>query len=197
MSERAMKPVLSEAVLGEGASRLARQTMLVAAGVVLIAAAAKVAVPMWPVPITMTTFAVLTVGAAYGPGLGLATLLTYLAVGAAGVPVFAGETAGLSYMLGGTGGYLVGYALAAGVLGWAARRGLDRTVLGMAAALLAGNLAIYVPGLLWLNQMPYAEGWAWTVENGALPFLLGDALKLVLAAMVLPLAWRLTGRGRD
>ena len=197
MTGRTMTPVLREALLpGDRTSGLVRDGALVVAGVLALWAAAKIAVPMWPVPITMTTFAVLTIGAAYGPGLGLATVLAYLAVGAAGVPLFAGDTAGLAYVLGGTGGYLVGYALAAGVLGIAARRGLDRTVGGTVLALLAGTVAIYIPGLLWLGQMPYAEGVAWTIEKGALPFLIGDALKVALAALVLPTAWRLVGRAR-
>ena len=104
-------------------------------------------------PITLGTFAVLTIGAAYGPRLGLATILGWMLVGALGFDVFAGSSAekhGLAYMMGATGGYLVGYVLATLALGFAARRGWDRSVGGMAAALLVGNVLIYVPGLLWL-----------------------------------------------
>ena len=113
--------------------------------------------PVWPspVPITLGTFAVLTIGAAYGPRLGLVTILAYLAIGALGFDVFAGSSAeknGLAYMLGGTGGYLVGYALAVLVLGFAARRGWDRSVPGMAAAMLVGNVVIYAAGLAWLTS---------------------------------------------
>ena len=99
--------------------------------------------------ISLGTFAVLTIGAAYGPRLGLVTILGYLAIGALGFDVFAGSSAekhGLAYMLGGTGGYLVGYLLAMLALGFAARRGWDRSVPGMAAAMLVGNVLIYVAG---------------------------------------------------
>jgi biotin transport system substrate-specific component len=124
-------------------------------------------------------------------------VLAYLALGATGVDVFAGsgaEASGLAYMMGGTGGYLVGYALAAAALGWAARRGWDRSHGRMALAMLIGNAIIYVPGLLWLGQL---YGWdqpilAW----GLWPFLIGDALKLALAALLFPLAWRAVGAAR-
>ena len=163
----------------------------------LLAIAAKIKVPMWPVPITMGTFAVLTIGAAYGARLGLVTILAYMLVGAAGFDVFAGssaEAAGLEYMLGGTGGYLVGYVLATLALGALAQRDWDRSVPWMALAMLIGNVLIYVPGLLWLGQL---YGWdkpilAW----GLTPFLIGDGLKLALAALVLPGAWALVGRAR-
>ncbi|WP_106160219.1 biotin transporter BioY [Hasllibacter halocynthiae] len=180
----------------EGRALWAKRAAAVALGVAILATSAKISVPMWPVPITMGTFAVLTLGAAYGPRLGLATILLYMAVGAAGVPLFAGESAGLAYMLGGTGGYLLGYVLATVALGLAARAGWDRSTGGMAAALLAGNALIYVPGLIWLNQMPYAEGWSWTLAAGLTPFLLGDAIKLVLAALLIPAAWKLLGSAR-
>lgn len=175
-----------------GAGALAMRAALVAAGVMILAISAKIAVPMWPVPITMGTFAVLTIGAAYGPGLGLTTILAYLAVGALGADVFqgsGGETGGLAYMMGGTGGYLVGYALAAVVLGAAARRGWDRGAGRMALALLAGNAVIYIPGLLWLGQL---HGWDQPILTwGLWPFLIGDALKLALAALIVPALWRL------
>ena len=179
----------------EGVALRVRQVALVLAGVLVLAIAAKIKVPMWPVPITMGTFAVLTIGAAYGARLGLVTVLGYMIVGALGFDVFAGssaETAGLTYMMGGTGGYLVGYVLATLALGALAQRGWDRSVLWMAAAMLIGTVLVYVPGLLWLGQL---YGWdkpilAW----GLTPFLIGDALKLALAALLLPAAWKLVGR---
>ncbi len=190
--------VLSD-VLGTktGAGQAVKEVGLVLAGIVLLAVAAKIKVPMWPVPITMGTFAVLTVGAAYGARLGLITIMGYMLVGAAGFDVFAGSTAetyGLSYMMGGTGGYLVGYVLATVALGLLAQRGWDRSVGWMALAMLIGNVLIYVPGLAWLGQL---YGWdkpilAW----GLTPFLLGDAIKLALAALTLPAAWALVRRVR-
>lgn len=181
----------------EGTALRIKQAVLVVLGIALLAVAAKIKVPMWPVPITMGTFAVLTIGAAYGARLGLATILGYMIVGALGFDVFAGSSAekfGLTYMMGGTGGYLVGYVLATMALGALAQRGWDRSVLWMALAMLIGNALIYVPGLAWLGQL---YGWdkpilAW----GLTPFLIGDALKLALVALILPAAWKLAGRAR-
>jgi biotin transport system substrate-specific component len=176
------------------AARWMRAAILVSLGVVAMAIAAKVRIPMWPVPITMQTLVVLTVGAAYGAGLGMVTMLAYLAVGALGFDIFTSSSAennGLAYMMGGSGGYLVGFVLAAGVLGWLARKGWDRSIPMMALAMLIGSALIYIPGLVWLNMQPYAQGWSWTIANGLTPFLIGDALKLALAALVMPALWTL------
>ncbi|MDE0983792.1 MAG: biotin transporter BioY [Yoonia sp.] len=181
----------------EGRLRLAKQAVLVLVGIAALAIFAKIKVPMYPVPITMGTFAVLTVGAAYGPRLGMATIIGYMLVGALGFDVFAGssaEASGLTYMMGGTGGYLVGYVLATLALGMAARAGWDRSVGKMALAMLIGNALIYIPGLIWLGQL---YGWdqpilAW----GLTPFLIGDALKLALAAVLVPGLWKLIGNAR-
>ncbi|MEM8536806.1 MAG: biotin transporter BioY [Pseudomonadota bacterium] len=192
--------VLTEAFgPSEGAALRIKQAVMVILGVMALALTAKIQVfiPGNPVPITLTTFGVLTIGAAYGARLGLITVLGYLFIGALGFDVFAGssaEKAGLVYMMGGTGGYLVGYALAAMALGYAARRGWDRNVLLMAVAMLIGNALIYVPGLLWLHQ--FASGWEQTLAWGITPFLLGDALKLALAALLLPAMWKLVGNAR-
>jgi biotin transport system substrate-specific component len=193
-----MNRVLTEAVApSEGAALWAKRAALVALGVAAMVVAAKIRVPFWPVPITMQTFVVLSIGAAYGMRLGVATILAYLAVGALGFDVFTGSSAaenGLSYMAGSTGGYLVGFALAAGFLGWAARRGWDRSHGRMALAMLIGSVLIYAPGVAWLGVL---FGWdqpilAW----GLYPFLLGDALKLGLAALLFPLAWKAVGSAR-
>lgn len=189
--------VLTEAFgANEGTRLRVKQAGLLVLGIAALAIMAKVQVflPGNPVPITLTTFGVLTIGAAYGARLGLLTVLGYLALGAMGASVFAGEQAGLTYMMGGTGGYLVGYALAAAALGWFARAGWDRSVLRMVVAMLVGNALIYVPGLLWLNG--FAESWSQTLEWGITPFLIGDALKLALAALLLPVVWKLVGRAR-
>lgn len=191
-------PVLTEAFgPTEGAALIIKQVALVALGIIALAIFAKIKIPMWPVPITMGTFAVLTIGAAYGPRLGLMTIMGYMIVGALGFDVFAGSSAesyGLAYMMGGTGGYLLGYVLATLALGWAARRGWDRSILMMALAMLIGNILIYAPGLAWLGQL---YGWDKPIlEWGLTPFLLGDALKLVLAALVVPGLWKLVGAAR-
>jgi len=198
MSTTTARPVLSE-VFGpsEGASLRVKQAVLVILGVAALTLAANIRVPMWPVPITMQTFAVLTVGAAYGARLGLVTLLAYLALGAAGVSVFTGEGAGLAYMMGPTGGYLAGFAVAAGVMGWLAQRGWDRSVLSMVAALLIGNAIIYAFGMPWMAYLFLAEkGAAWVMQWGMTNFLLGDALKLALAALLVPAVWKAVGNAR-
>jgi biotin transport system substrate-specific component len=200
MADTASRNVLTEAVWpAEGARLWVKRAALVVLGVAALAIAAKIKVPLWPspVPITMGTFAVLTIGAAYGPRLGLATILAYMVIGALGFDVFTNSSAeanGIAYMLGGTGGYLVGYVLAVLALGFAARRGWDRSVAGMAGAMLIGTLLIYIPGVLWLGQL---YGWdqpifAW----GLTPFLIGDALKLGLAALLVPGLWSLIGSAR-
>lgn len=182
----------------EGTALLVKQVVLVALGIVALAVAAKIKVPMWPVPITMGTFAVLTIGTAYGARLGLITMLGYLLVGALGFDVFAGSSAekfGLTYMMGGTGGYLVGYLMATVLLGVLAARGWDRSVVKLALALLLANVLIYVPGLLWLGQL---YGWDKPIlEWGLTPFLLGDAIKLGLAALLIPAVWKLVGDARS
>ncbi|MDF1854757.1 biotin transporter BioY [Pseudooceanicola sp.] len=183
----------------EGSALRIKQAILVVAGIALLTLMAqiKIAVPPSPVAINMGTFAVLSIGAAYGARLGLTTILGYMLIGVLGFDVFQSSTAelsGIAYMTGSTGGYLVGYVLATGVLGLLARRGWDRSVLWMALAMLIGNLVLYVPGLLWLGTL---HGWdkpilAW----GLTPFVIGDAMKLALAALLLPAVWKLVGRAR-
>ena len=184
----------------EGSALRVKQAVLVVLGIMALAIAAKIKVPMFPspVPITLGTFAVLTIGATYGPRLGLVTILGYMLIGALGFDVFASSSAeknGLIYMMGGTGGYLVGYVLAVGYLGWASRRGLDRTIEGMGGALLVANALIYVPGVLWLYQ--FTSGWEQTMEWGLTPYIIGDLIKLGLAALLVPALWKLIGSARS
>lgn len=190
-----MTPVLSETLLPAAGARLwLKRAALVALGVAALTVAANIRVPFWPVPITMQTFVVLGLGAAYGLRLGVATVLGYLLLGALGFGVFTGEGAGLAYMAGSTGGYLVGFLMAAAFLGWAARQGWDRSVPMMALAMLGGSALIYAPGVLWLGVLFGFDQpiLAW----GLYPFLLGDALKLALAALLFPAVWRLVGDAR-
>ena len=190
--------VLSEVLAPqEGTQLLLKKAVLVMAGIAFLAIAAKIKVPMFPVPMTMGTFAVLTMGAAYGARLGLVTILGYMLIGALGFDIFAGSSAenfGLTYMKGGTGGYLVGYVLAVLALGTLARAGWDRSAPKMAGAMLLGNALIYVPGLIWLGML---YGWDKPIlQWGLTPFLLGDVLKLAMAAIILPLTWKMVGRAR-
>jgi biotin transport system substrate-specific component len=202
---------LAEAIWPAGGTGLAlRQAVLVVLGIAVLAMAAqvKVAVPPSPVAVNLGTLAVLGIGAAYGPRLGLATILGYMGVGALGFDVFQGSTAelnGVAYMMGATGGYLVGYVLAVLVMGLLARRGWDRSVLWMALAMLIGNAILYVPGLAWLHHLiaagmfrpeSYASAWEQTLAWGLTPFVIGDLMKLAVAALLLPAAWRLVGRAR-
>ena len=172
-----------------------RNVVLAVVGTMLLTLSAKVQVPFYPVPMTMQTFVVLGLGMAYGWRLGGATMVLYLVEGAAGLPVFAGtpeKGIGLAYMLGGTGGYLVGFVLAAMAVGWFAEKGWDRSVIGTAFAMMVGNAIIYIPGILYLGVL---FGWDKPIiEWGFTPFLLGDLVKLALAAAVMPMAWKVLGK---
>jgi len=187
---------LANAVWSEDKSNaLMRNVALAVAGSIVLWISAKIQIPFYPVPLTMTTLAVLLIGAAYGWRLGLVTVALYLAEGAAGLPVFAGtpeKGIGLAYMLGGTGGYLVGYLLAVGAVGWLAERGFDRNFFTTALAMLVGNVLIYAPGLLWLGIL---FGWDKPIlEWGLTPFIYGDLTKLAMAAAILPATWVLVNK---
>src|SRR5918996_3387164 len=162
-----------------GGSRLLRAAVLALAGSALLTLSAKLQVPFYPVPMTMQTLVALLLGLAYGFPLGLATVLLYLAEGAAGLPVFAGtpeKGIGLAYLAGPTGGYLIGFALAAAITGWIAERRRDVGPLALAG--IAGSGAIFPPRVLWLGRL---VGFEQALGLGLAPFLLGDLLKAVLA----------------
>jgi len=212
MASNTSSGVLTDALWpAEGTQRRVKQVLLVVGGILLMTLAAKikVAVPPSPVAVNLGTFAVLTIGAAYGLRLGLVTILGYMLIGALGFDIFQSSTSqlnGLNYMMGSTGGYLVGYVMAVAALGWLAQRRWDRSVVLMALAMLIGNVLLYLPGLAWLSQWIVATGkldlvtygslWDQTLTWGATPFLIGDAMKLALAALLLPAAWALVGRKR-
>jgi biotin transport system substrate-specific component len=163
---------------------------LVVAGSLLLALSAQIAVPLpfSPVPVTGQTFAVLLIGAALGSRLGSAAVLLYLIEGAAGLPVFApGTTLGVARLLGPTGGYLVGFVAGAAVVGALAERGWDRDLVRAAAAMLAGEVVIYLFGLIGLARFVPADQ---LLTAGLVPFIPGDIVKVALAALALPLAWR-------
>ena len=147
-------PSLSEALFLESSvsntQRNIRYAVLALAGSALIALCAKISVPFFPVPLTLQTFAVFLIGLTYGWRLGGITIVLYLAEGVLGLPVFAGGKSGLIVLMGPTAGYLVGFSLAATACGWFAERGFDRSYAKLFAALLVGNILLYVPGLLWL-----------------------------------------------
>ena len=155
------------------------------AGLALLTISAHIKIPFYPVPLTMQTLIVLGIGMTYGARLGGITLLGYLAAGLIGLPVFAGG-AGMAYMMGPTGGYLAGFFAAAVVLGALAERGWTSNWATATAAMLMGNAIIYLLGVGWLTSL---IGWEKAVKFGLLPFLYGDALKLIIAALGIPYLW--------
>ena len=180
----------------------ARVTFEIACAVVgsfLIAGLAQISfsLPFTPVPITGQTLGVLLVGAAYGPGLGAATILLYLVWAVVGLPVLAPvdgvHATGLDVLrlTAATGGYLWGFVLAAALTGWLARRGWDRTFRSSIGAMLLGSIVIYAVALPWLHHVMGSSTIEETLQAGLYPFIIGDTLKLLAAAGVLPAAWAL------
>lgn len=162
---------------------------LVGAGAALIAVAAQIQIPMIPVPMTMQTFAVLLVAATLGFSRGAASTALYLALGAFGLPVFAGAAALKAAMP--TLGYLIGFVLAAAVIGFLAEKGFTKNPLKLALAFTAGSLVVYSSGVIGLMAILGID-FTTALSVGVIPFLIGDAVKAVLAAALLPLAWKLT-----
>jgi biotin transport system substrate-specific component len=173
-------------------SGLLVDVLLVIAGAGLVSLAAQIEIPLGftPVPISGQTFAVLLVGASLGPLLGASSLLLYFCVGLVGAPVYSGGDSGWSIVKGATGGYLVGFIVAAALTGWLAQRRWDRHFNSAVAAMLSGSVVIYLFGLPWLARQIDA-GVEDTLEAGLYPFVVGDLIKLYLAGMLLPGAWRL------
>ncbi len=170
-----------------------RDIALVAAGAGLTGLAAQVSITtsLSPVPFTLETLAVLVTGAALGSVRGVLSMLLFVLAGAAGVPWFAGHTSGFS---GPSAGYLVGFVVAAGVVGELARRGNDRTVWRTALLMVAGNIVIYAFGVLWLMHDVPVYSFGQAVHYGMTVFLVSDLAKIVLAALAFPAAWKLARR---
>jgi biotin transport system substrate-specific component len=185
-------------------ARIAFQVACAVAGSLLIAGLAQISftLPFTPVPITGQTLGVLLVGAAYGSGLGAATLLLYLAWAVVGLPVLAPGADGthdtgiqVLRLTSVTGGYLWGFVLAAAVVGWLSRRGWDRSLRSSIGPMLLGSIVIYLVGVPWLMaalDVPLEKG----LELGLYPFVIGDTIKLLAAAGLLPAAWALLRRLR-
>jgi biotin transport system substrate-specific component len=193
MSTSAVSPERRPLVLADALpDAAARDVVLVIAGAVFVGLSAQVYIPLpfTPVPITGQTFAVLLAGAALGWQRGLVSMLLYLVAGVAGVPWFAEGSNGAAAP---TFGYIVGFVMAAAVVGRLACAGADRTPLRAAALMALGNLVIYLVGVPWLAaalDVPLGQA----VALGLTPFLVGDAVKVVVAAAVLPTAWSLLRR---
>ncbi|MDP7176017.1 MAG: biotin transporter BioY [SAR324 cluster bacterium] len=189
-------PSMSAALLlGEADSKIhraVRYTLLTLAGSALITLCTQISLPLFPVPMTLQTFAVFLIGLTYGWRLGGITVALYLLEGALGLPVFSGGKGGMIVFMGPTAGYLVGFLLAATACGWFAERGFDRSYFKLLVALLVGNVLLYAPGLLWLGTL---IGWDKPVlEYGLYPFIGGDLLKIVMAVLLLPTAWKVVNR---
>jgi len=181
-----------------GLARWLIEALFALGGVALLIASANVIIhlPFTPVPFTGQTFAVLLIGAAYGWRRGLSAVVLYLTVGTIGltfsigsfvISTFAAVAGATSY------GYLIGFALAVVIVGWLAERGWDRNLLTSIVAMLAGEIAIFACGVAWLAHF---FGWNAAIAFGLTPFLIGDSIKLVAAAVALPLAWLVVGRAR-
>lgn len=178
------------------ALRLATQAALAVAGTLVLAIAAKTKVPLGIVDMNLGTLAVMAIGVAFGWRLAVATLLLYLAEGAAGFPVFQGtpeKGIGLAYMVGPTGGYLAGYVVLAAIAGWAADRGFDRNFAKLFGALLVGEIIMMALGFGWLSSLIGVEK-AWTF--GVQPFILVDLVKIAIVAAAAPAVWSVIDRFR-
>ena len=187
----AVRPLATLALPESGAARFLAQVALVVAGTLLLTLASKTKVVLGPVDMNLGTLGVFVIAATFGFRLGLATLLLYMAEGVAGLPVFQStpeKGIGLAYMLGTTGGYLVGYVVAAAIVGWAADRGWDRNPIKLFGATLAGSAVILALGFAWLSGLiGFEKAWLF----GVAPFVLTDVVKAALAAAVVPAVWSL------
>lgn len=199
------RPVLADRVLPRS---LVTDAALVVGGAALTAGLAQVAIPLWPVPVTGQSFAVLLVGTTLGALRGVLSMGLYLTIGLLGAPIFADGKSGSLFALG-SGGFIIGFVAAAALVGWLAQRQWDRKIVGTVVSFLAGTVVIYAFGLPWLAMVLNGYGpsvWHTTLGfdslgsavwgAGFFPFLLGDALKAVAAGLLLPLTWKAVTRFR-
>ncbi|MER8436297.1 biotin transporter BioY [Mesorhizobium sp. M1312] len=189
-----MRPLVSLALPEKGAARLATQLLLAIIGTLVLTLSAKTRVLLGPVDISMQTLAVFLIAAAFGMRLGVATLLLYMAEGAMGLPVFQGtpeKGIGIAYMLGSTGGYLAGFVVMAAIVGWAADRGWDRHPIKLFNAILVAEIIMMAMGFAWLALLIGPEK-SW--QFGVVPFIVGDLIKVGLAASLVPAVWSLLKR---
>jgi biotin transport system substrate-specific component len=175
------------------AARLARDAGLVVAGVGLTAGLAQLTVPLYPVPVTGQTLAVLLVGASLGTVRGGITMLAYAIVGLLGLPVFTEGSSGAGVILGPTGGYIVGFIASAALVGWLAERSWDRKLVKAGLTFLVGTVVTFAFGLPWLAVALHLD-LNQTLQAGLYPFIIGGIVKAAIAAGILPLAWRATER---
>jgi biotin transport system substrate-specific component len=174
---------------------LLNNAALILSGAVLTAYAAQLVIPMWPVPFTAQTLAVLLVGSVLGATRGALSLIAYFSMGALGLPVFSAST---SLSFGPTFGYLVGFVAAAAVVGWLSEQGWHKSFAGVIGSFAIANTVIYLFGLPWLSfalgNLGLANDFTSVAAAGLVPFIVGDVLKMILAAVLLPLAWKFLGK---
>jgi biotin transport system substrate-specific component len=171
----------------------ARDAVLIAAGAGLTGLAAQVSIhtSLTPVPFTLQTLAVLLTGAALGSVRGVLSMLLYLLAGSAGLPWFANHTHGWAGNA--SFGYIIGFVVAAGVVGELAKRGSDRSVVSAIGLLVVGDAILLTIGTIWLSNDLHVSA-SKAIELGVTPFLIGDAIKIAIAALALPAAWKLARR---
>ena len=188
MQTRALAPTL----ISENATlRWVSYALLAIAGSLIMTLSAKVQVPMYPVPMTLQTLAILGIAAAYGRNLAVATMVLYLAQGFFGLPVFAGAATGPAYFAGPTGGFLIGFIVSAAIVGEAADRGWGESFVKIALAMLIGTAAVFTLGFLWLASF---AGAATAFTAGVVPFVLGDLVKIAFASCIVAALWSLVRR---
>ena len=182
-----IQTVISNRFVGDSDSKksLLAYIFLVIIGSLLLTISAKVQVPFYPVPMTMQTLVVLLIGMSYGVSLASATIILYIIQGASGLPVFA-NGGGIGYIIGPTGGYIIGFLISAPLLGFLANRGWGKTWQTTAVAMIIGVSVIFLTGVSWLSIY---IGFEAAILRGLLPFIYADCLKIVLACLAMPMAW--------
>jgi len=172
---------------------IARSLLAVVCGTALMVICARIEIPAWPVPLTGQTLGLFLTAALLGSARGSLSAAGYLAMGAAGLPVFAGGASGLTAFAGPTAGYLAGFIPAAFIVGLLCERGWSRRVYTTAAAMFIASIVIYIPGIIWLSRFTGASD---VFSYGLIPFIPGDLFKILTASLLLPAGWRLVDRQR-
>ncbi|MDO7881946.1 biotin transporter BioY [Salinibacterium soli] len=184
------RPTLADKVFSRS---IATDLVLIAAGAALTAVAAQIAVPLWPVPITGQTLAVLLVGVFLGATRGAASLALYAVLGIVGLPVFSDASSGWHVVAGPTGGYIIGFVFAAAFTGWLAQREWDRKPVWAFLAFLVGSVIPFAFGLPWLaaalGNLGLDNSLGAVLQSGLYPFILGGVIKAALGAGIISLAW--------
>ncbi len=185
------RPTLADRWFAAERSRarsVALDVVLVLAGALLTGVLAQIAIPLWPVPITGQTLAVLLVGSSLGAVRGALSMVAYAALGVVGLPVFSEASSGFGVIAGASGGYIVGFVFSAALVGWIAQRAGDRRFLGAILSFVGGTVVTFAFGLVWLAAV-LGTDLPTTLEYGLYPFIVGGAVKALLAAGLIPLAW--------